>query len=77
MKGDSSTIPAVHDWHLEGVLSDLGLMPALRAGELRCASCQAVLSLERVGAILVRQKGRYALVCLRSDCIERAPTVNQ
>jgi len=77
MDSDVSTIPAVHDWHLERVLADLGLLLALDAGELRCACCQDVLSLETIGGILVRRKGRYSLVCSRIDCIEKAPEANQ
>ena len=71
MDDSTSSIPAIHDWHLEKALAELGLLPALTAGQVRCTSCEAVLSLDTVGGILVQGEGRYALMCGRVECLER------
>lgn len=68
----TTAIPAVHDWHLEEVLRDLGLLSLLSEGQLRCAVCDSVLTFEIVGGILVRGENQFELVCSRTTCLERS-----
>lgn len=68
-------IPAIHDWHLRRVLDELGLLPALEAGEIRCFACESRLTLDAVGGILVRGQGAFALVCSRAECLRGRATL--
>lgn len=71
MSSDHRSLPAIHDWHLERVLSELKLDERIRTGDARCAFCRIVVPLERIGAILVVRPGEYAVVCDRSECLSR------
>ena len=65
-------LPAIHDWHLERVLRELGLDIQIQAGDARCARCGVALSRERIGGILVLSEGRYGVVCDRPRCISQS-----
>lgn len=63
-----SDFPAIHDWHLEEVLRDLGLWELLQSGDARCRACGRNMIADEIGGLLV-EKERYSLVCDRPECI--------
>ena len=72
MKNDVE-LPAIHDWHLKGVLAELGLLQALESGDMHCARCAVPLTLANVGGILVGPKHTYQLVCTGLACLSQPP----
>src|SRR2546426_8473782 len=65
-------LSAIHDWHLRDVLSGLGLLDRLEAGDLRCFRCQTPLTFENVGGILVGPEHTYRLVCGSITCLSQS-----
>ena len=74
MKANTTKISAIHDWHLQQTLSELGLLVPLEQGLLRCKNCEKKLVFDSVGGILVLESKQYALVCDNALCIS---TVSQ
>jgi hypothetical protein len=72
MENTRTEIPAVHEWHLEKVLSDLGMLDALTRGEVLCRMCGRVVTLESVGALIVGHDKSIAICCDLATCLEQA-----
>lgn len=72
MERTRTEIPAVHEWHLQKVLLDLGMLDALTHGEVRCRMCERVVTLESVGALIVGHEKKVAICCDLATCMERA-----
>lgn len=72
MSAAKKPLAAIHDWHLDRVLRELGLEAQIQIGDARCARCGAVLSRERIGGILVLGDDEYDIVCDRVECIAQA-----
>ena len=66
--GDKETIWGVHDDDLEGLLTSLGLLGKLRAGQLRCAFCRNSLSEDDLYSIFPHG-GVVKVSCERADCV--------
>ncbi len=71
MASTVSVVKAIHDSDLERVLRKLGLYEKLVRGELRCAICGRVLTLENLGG-LYKENGKIKLVCNRIECLVKA-----
>jgi hypothetical protein len=72
LERDPSDIPALHDWHLEDVLRELGLHEPLLDGAVPCFVCGTKLSIETLGGIIVGAEGAHRLVCSDPACISGA-----
>lgn len=66
-----SDFPAIHDWHLEEVLRDLGLWELLEAGNAKCRVCERSITVEDLGGLFVERK-EYSFVCDRPECLMSA-----
>ena len=69
MSVTTTSIPAVHDWHLREVLADLGLLVQVENGFAVCHRCKGSISFENLGGILVVGEGEYALLCDAPLCL--------
>ncbi len=69
-----ASIPAVHEWHLERILAELGLLEALNARSLHCTNCEVTLSLAEIGALIRGHGDCVLLTCDRVRCLETAAT---
>jgi hypothetical protein len=72
MENRTESIAAIHDWHLEQVLEDLGLLSAIKSNHTKCAICDQPITLENLGGILVQPAHSYAIVCDKPECLEYA-----
>lgn len=69
MQTKDVALPAIHDWHLQKTLEELGLMGRLKADQARCIICQRVLSLENIGGLKRSSNKSVELICDRPDCL--------
>ena len=69
MQTKDVVLPAIHDWHLQRTLEELGLMDRIKADQAQCAICQRVISLENIGGIKRSGNRTVELICDRPDCL--------
>lgn len=62
-------LKAVHDNDLEGLLDSLGLSSKLKAGELKCAFCKEIMTIENLHSIFP-DSGSIKLTCSNPDCVK-------
>jgi|CXWL01.1.fsa_nt_gi hypothetical protein len=62
-------IPAIHDWHLEKVLQDLGVLANVREGLAACEGCGKKVTLENLSAIRLGPNHTILFVCDGNDCL--------
>lgn len=68
---NKTEISAVHKTKLRGFLEKLELWGQLQNGEIRCAICEGVVSLENIGLII--PSGNEILVCCsKAECLFKA-----
>ena len=60
-------IYAVHDRDIKEFLAELGLLDRVIKGELKCAQCGCVLSLENIGIITIL-RGDSKICCDNIEC---------
>jgi hypothetical protein len=61
-------VKAVWDSQLKDLLGDLGILEPLLLGELTCAQCGRMISLDNLGAI-IPQRDNVILVCDNTPCV--------
>lgn len=69
MSSKRHSVPALHEWHLEPVLRELGLLKEIDEGTAICQQCTQSITLNNLSGIVVLGGGKYSLVCNRPDCI--------
>lgn len=65
-------IPAIHDWHLEKILNDLGLLHGVREGRATCSYCNRIVTLENLSALRLGPNQTIFLVCDANECLSTA-----
>ena len=63
-----ATVKAVWDNDLETLLGSLGILPDLLAGEMKCAICSNVVTLDNLGTIFSNQ-GKILVTCDNTVCV--------
>lgn len=64
-----ATLKAVHDNDLEEVLVSLELSSKIKAGEVKCAFCKEVITMENLHS-LFPDSGSIKLTCANPDCVK-------
>jgi hypothetical protein len=67
-------VPAIHDWHLEKILSDLGLLGQVQRGMVTCSGCAEIVTMENLSALKLGPNQTILFVCDRNDCLAAAWT---
>lgn len=67
-----TSVPAVHEWHIERILEELGILADVSSGSQTCVSCGATLSLDGIGALVRGEGTRVLLSCERVACLDAA-----
>jgi len=62
------TFHAIHAAETESFLSSLGVLTALRSGQLSCNSCGAVITLDNFQAV-GRMHGNLVFICSTQGCL--------
>ena len=60
-------IRAVHEYDLETFLDSIGILEGITDGEVTCASCGTLISLENFDSI-GREQGELRVYCSNPDC---------
>lgn len=66
---DKHRMSAVHDRDLDALLHELGVRSKLRAGRLRCAICDSVVTSENIGALFY-DSGQVRVLCNGIGCLD-------
>jgi len=65
-----TTIKAVHEEDLLGVLASLGVLAGIERGEYGCVCCDKVVTMENLWGILSKD-GSIHVICSDPECIMR------
>jgi hypothetical protein len=65
----TTEIPAIYSTEAEALFDKLGVGDAYRAGELRCAACDAPLNEHGIGVVMLRD-GTVHATCARRACVD-------
>ena len=65
-----TTIKAVHEEDLSGVLASLGVLAGIEREEYGCMCCEKVVTMENLWGILSKD-GSIHVICSDPECISR------